>query len=550
MRRVILVMGVLIVGLVLCRESVQSVHAADYILSGDSDCAVIGIWNAATKTCTLNRNVHGSIEVLANDVTLDGAGYAIIGPGANVGAGEGLRVAHRNGAPMFNFRLENVTLTGWGVGVLFFRAYNASIASTTIVRNNFGIGVSDSPFLTITDTLVAENNLGLEAGNSFAGLALHRVAFDGNGSGLRLNIHGSVGTNLSIDTSNTVNGKPIYYFEGIAGETHEHLGEIAMLMCQNCSRVTFGHFSINGDNGLYSVGLQLWGSDDNIVNHGVFNNVKVCVNLSNSKRNFFHDNTFNIVNRTPDLGPAIGVGVAVDPFQNIENWFLDNNFIEPEPVTAATRPALTRNANFGSNTHFYSPLLERGNYWSRFDTPAEGCVDQNNDRKCDGRFGLDDGGPYATPIYYAWTVQNAWAVPPSVPTIVSISPTSGPTGTLVTITGANFGSAQGSSTVSFASTVAAVSSWSDTQIQATVPSLPAGNYSVVVTTSAGSSNPSVFDIEQKTLCSLDGINDADFERAFPEIKKYLNFCKLGRMAYSGWHTSGPSNPLDCEGRQP
>ena len=27
----------------------------------------------------------------------------------------------------------------------------------------------------------------------------------------------------------------------------------------------------------------------------------------------------------------------------------------------------------------------------------------------------------------------------------------------------------------------------------------------------------------------------------------LNFCKLGCMAYSGWHTSGPRNPLDCEG---
>jgi len=31
---------------------------------------------------------------------------------------------------------------------------------------------------------------------------------------------------------------------------------------------------------------------------------------------------------------------------------------------------------------------------------------------------------------------------------------------------------------------------------------------------------------------------------------YLNFCKLGCMAYSGWQTSGPRHPLDCEGKQP
>ena len=28
----------------------------------------------------------------------------------------------------------------------------------------------------------------------------------------------------------------------------------------------------------------------------------------------------------------------------------------------------------------------------------------------------------------------------------------------------------------------------------------------------------------------------------------LNFCKLGCMAYSGWHTSGSRHPLNCEGR--
>jgi IPT/TIG domain-containing protein len=81
-----------------------------------------------------------------------------------------------------------------------------------------------------------------------------------------------------------------------------------------------------------------------------------------------------------------------------------------------------------------------------------------------------------------------------VPSITSINPPSGPVGTLVTITGSNFGSTQGSSTVTFGGTPATVSSWSDTQIKATAPSLAAGTYDVVVTTSAGSSNLVVFSV--------------------------------------------------------
>ena len=56
------------------------------------------------------------------------------------------------------------------------------------------------------------------------------------------------------------------------------------------------------------------------------------------------------------------------------------------------------------------------------------------------------------------------------PSISSFSPTSGPVGTQVTINGSNFGSTQGTSTVTFNTSSASIVSWSDTQIVATVPS--------------------------------------------------------------------------------
>jgi RHS repeat-associated protein len=57
------------------------------------------------------------------------------------------------------------------------------------------------------------------------------------------------------------------------------------------------------------------------------------------------------------------------------------------------------------------------------------------------------------------------------PTITNISPSEGPTGTSVTITGANFGSSRGSSTLTFNGTAAtSISTWVSTSIVATVPS--------------------------------------------------------------------------------
>jgi RHS repeat-associated protein len=72
------------------------------------------------------------------------------------------------------------------------------------------------------------------------------------------------------------------------------------------------------------------------------------------------------------------------------------------------------------------------------------------------------------------------------PSITSLSPTSGTTGTSVTITGTNFGSTQGSSTVTFNGTNATPTSWSTTQIKAPVPN-GASSGNVVVTVGGQSS---------------------------------------------------------------
>jgi RHS repeat-associated protein len=88
-----------------------------------------------------------------------------------------------------------------------------------------------------------------------------------------------------------------------------------------------------------------------------------------------------------------------------------------------------------------------------------------------------------------------------VPAISALSPTSGPIGTSVTISGSNFGSTQGSSTVTFNGTAATPTSWSSTQIVVPVPS-GASNGNVVVTVSGKASNGLYFSILIPTISGL------------------------------------------------
>ena len=74
------------------------------------------------------------------------------------------------------------------------------------------------------------------------------------------------------------------------------------------------------------------------------------------------------------------------------------------------------------------------------------------------------------------------------PSITGLSPTSGPVGTLVIISGSNFGATQGSSTIALNGTTAAVVSWGATSISALVPSgASSGAFSVTVSGAPASS---------------------------------------------------------------
>jgi hypothetical protein len=91
------------------------------------------------------------------------------------------------------------------------------------------------------------------------------------------------------------------------------------------------------------------------------------------------------------------------------------------------------------------------------------------------------------------------AVPP---TITSLSPTSGPVATAVTIAGNNFGATKGTSTVTFNGTAATPTSWSATSLVVPVPA-GATTGSVIVTVGGLASNATSFTVTvAPTITSL------------------------------------------------
>lgn len=88
------------------------------------------------------------------------------------------------------------------------------------------------------------------------------------------------------------------------------------------------------------------------------------------------------------------------------------------------------------------------------------------------------------------------------PVIASLSTTTGPVGTEVTITGVGFGGSQGSSFALVGSTVATVDSWSDTAISITIPAgASSGPISVALAASMNQSNGIFFTVTSNPLPS-------------------------------------------------
>jgi len=235
-RRLVLAMILpfVLIGILGVAFRVQRVEASGTIhirVDGSVDPPTAPISSLDNVTYTFTGNMNESIFVERDNIVVDGAGYTLQGTG--IGGGIFLTKGRSN------VTIKHVEIKGFGLGIKLFEALNNTISGNSITVNSwYGIHLESSSNNTISGNNITNNNgygIYLE-GSSNNGLhdnllEGNRYGFDVWGDELSHYLH-------SIDTSNLVDGKPVYYLisqQGIAinPSTHLAVGFLALINSTN-----------------------------------------------------------------------------------------------------------------------------------------------------------------------------------------------------------------------------------------------------------------------------------------------------------------------------
>lgn len=184
-----------------------------------------------------------------------------------------------------------------------------------------------------------------------------------------------------IDTTNTVEGKPIYYIENVNNKTYENLGDVGVFYCVKCNNITFKNFAINSLNN--ETALILWQTNNSYIEDLNIDKSGVGIRIRYSYNNILKNNTIN--------NTLAGVLISRASSGNL---FYHNNFINNRQHLWFVES--------GTNS-FNADLPLGGNYWDNFNEPAEGCEDLNNDGFCDSPYVFSGGQDN-----YPWIKQDGW----------------------------------------------------------------------------------------------------------------------------------------------
>jgi hypothetical protein len=244
--------------------------------------------------------------------------------------------------------------------------------------------------------------------------------------------------------------------------------------------------------------------------------------------------TFSGAASYPDVRIAEYQGIdTVNPFDAALGASGTSTTSDSGALTTKTTNELLVGANTVTNT----TMAAGPGYTSRVITSPDGDILEDRVVSAAGTYNATatlSGGSW---VMQAVAFRGAVAGTGAVPSITSLSPVSGTVGTAVTITGSNFGSTQGTSTVRFNGTTATPTNWSSASIVVPVPAgATTGN--VVVTVNGVASNGQTFTVTTSATISLvqhvdvDAGSTASASQAFPASNVGGNFIALAIRAGS------------------
>jgi len=335
---------------------------------------------------TFTDDIFDSIVVEKDDVVVDGAGYGLQG----TGIGTGINLMERT-----NVTVKNIEISDFFYGIYLNSSLNNSLSSNNVRGNFCGIYLSASSNNTIIGSNITKNDSSgvWLRGSSNNDITENRIIENGqdgiwlssfsdnnrvlgniirtNAYGIRLDDYsnnilrnndlrdngcnfGVFGSLLpefiqDIDESNTVNGKPIYYWVNRQDVTVPlDAGYVALV---NCSGITVKNLNLsNNGQGLLLAhttessiiqnnitdnihGIYMCGCSNNTVTgNNITKNLANGIYLYYSQNNrFFHNNFISNTNQVYDVGASSNIwdnGVEGNHWNNYEDKY--PNDTEPD----------------------------------------------------------------------------------------------------------------------------------------------------------------------------------------------------------------------------
>jgi parallel beta-helix repeat protein len=196
-----------------------------------------------------------SVVVERDNIVINGAGHTIQGPGMS-GSAKGLDLWGRENITVMNLEIKtftigigihgssnvfiygnNITANAIGIKLEYFSKSN-TISGNHITDNHYGIGLADSSGQVLCENVISNNSdCGIDLVHSSNSIMYGNVI---SNSPLCLWIWGNeLGHFMhSIDASNLVNDKPVYYLVNqtdlvLNNTTHPQVGCLALVNCMN-----------------------------------------------------------------------------------------------------------------------------------------------------------------------------------------------------------------------------------------------------------------------------------------------------------------------------
>lgn len=253
------------------------------------------------------------------------------------------------------FTVENA-IADFKVGISLDGVEHCNLSDNNVSNNWYGICLFSSSNNTLTtNTCNLNNDTGISLDNSSNNILFHNTVNNNRNKGIY--IYCSSNNNLTqdnmannkknlcvggysmedyehdIDTTNTVNGKPVHYYFGQSDPVLDNLATKHITVA-NCTNITIKNNNVsNGDaiiiafttesliqnntanNNTYGICLNCYCTNNNIINNTANNNKNTGIRLNiDCKYNKFINNTAN----------GNFFGISLDSFGNDNNKFITN----------------------------------------------------------------------------------------------------------------------------------------------------------------------------------------------------------------------------------